>query len=396
MALRAGYTNATVHFIDADDILLTFSTRKLMLRSPEQREGDDDHTVRAEVVHLPDGKVLRETEWRMHDRSPYLWPMGNGRFLLRERSDLYSLDPMGSFTPEHLGRRMLLHSVEDLDSIQVSPGHDLLLLETTPARRIGDDPEEKRERPVTASFYRVTLEGDGALKLTSRGHASSHDPFSMAFTSTGVLQTVREDRMHWGFDFRTFGGKNIELAGFTSTCRPRSIFISDAEFFAYGCRGGEDRRLMGGFNLLADAKWVFTLDDAPLWLSVETAPEVGRFAVRNTVTGVAAQEADQLEHGEIRMQEVRVYSDRDGEELIRVDCTPTQRPGGNFALSPDGLRLAILRGGQLEIYLLPPVSPEDRKLHAREQAALVPLKPAADTDVALSLSSKSEKSDGSH
>src|SRR5258707_926582 len=83
--MRAGYTSATVAFIDNDHVLLTYSARKLLKRSPDQREGDDDHAVRAEVVHLPDGKVVRETEWRMHDRAPYLWVLGSGRFLLRER-----------------------------------------------------------------------------------------------------------------------------------------------------------------------------------------------------------------------------------------------------------------------------------------------------------------------
>lgn len=385
IALRAGYTNATLSFIDAEHLLLTFSARKLMTRAHDQRETDDDHTVRAEVIHLPDGAVVRETEWRMHDRAPYLWQLGNGRFLLRERGDLYTLDPLGTAQGESLGRRMLLHSENEIESLQLSPSRDLMLLETVPAREVGDDPEEHKPRTVAVDFFKVVPEPGGAVSLKERGHAIAHTAFSVAFTAMGVLQTVQEDRTHWGFDFQSYEGKKLELAGFTSTCRPSSIFVSDAEFFAYGCRGGEDRKLMGGFNLLAEAKWVFTTDDAPLWLGVSNAPQAGRFAVRNTLSSVAAADNERLNAGEVRAQEVRVYSSREGQELLRVNCGPAQRAGGNFALSPDGLHLAVLHGAQLEVYSLPPVPPEDRKLYEREQASLAPLRSSTDINVTSAL-----------
>jgi hypothetical protein len=383
--LRAGYTNATISFIDPQHVLLTYTPKKLISRSPDQRESDDDHFVRALVVSLPDGKVVRETEWRLHDRAPYLWPLAEGNFLLRIRGDLYTLTPMGSFNPEHLGQRMLLESDEELEALQFSPAHDLMLVETTPPPKIGDDPSERKERPVSATFYRVTTEKDGMVRLSSRGRAVSREAFAISFTSMGVLQAVKEDRTHWGFDFHPFSGKRMELAGFTSTCRPVSIFVSDAEFYAYGCRGGEDRKLMGGFNLLAEAKWVFTTDDAPLWVSVDTAPANGRFAIRNTLTNTPMQEAERPNTDEIRSQEIRVYGSREGNELLRVYSSPTQRPGGNFSLSPDGLKLAVLHGTQLEVYNLPPISDADAKLHAKEQAALEPIRPSADANVAASI-----------
>ncbi len=386
MALRAGYTNATVNFIDPDHLLLTYSARKLMTRDPDQREGDDDHTVRAVVIHLPDGKAVRETEWRMHDRSTYLWPLADGHFLLRIRNNIYSLDPMGSFDPEHLGQRLAIQSSNDLQLIEVSPARDVLLVETTPPAMIGDDPEAKRDRPISATFYRVSSAGAGAIVLTNRGRVTSKDPFTLAFTSMGVLQSIQEDRTHWGFDFHTYAGKNVQLAGFASTCRPRPIFVSDAEFFAFGCRGGEDRRLMGGFNLMAEAKWVFTTDDPPLWLSVDAAPAVGRFAMRNTLTNGSTPEQAERVGPDVRGQEVRVFGDREGLELLRVTTSPVQKPGGNFALSPDGLRLAVLHDAQLEVYNLPAVDAADHKLHEREIQALAPLRQSADRNIAAALS----------
>jgi hypothetical protein len=396
MALRGGYTNATVSFINADNLLLTYSARKLMTRDPDQREGDDDHTVRAVVIHLPDGKAIREAEFRLHDRSPYLWPLADGHFLLRVRSNLYSLDPLGNFNPEHLGQRLLIDTKADLDLVESSPSHDVLLVETSPAAQIGDDATERHDHPVSATFFRVSIGADGAVVLSNRGRVSAKDLFSFPFTSMGVLESVQEDRVHWGFDFHPYTGRNMPLAGFASTCRPHALFISDAEFFAFGCRGGDDRRLMGGFNLMAEAKWVFTTDDVPLWVAVDAAPAVGRFALRNTLTNVPMQE-DDIRFGDgLRGQEVRVFGDREGDELLRVTASPVQKPRGNFALSPDGLRLAVLHDSHLEIYALPPVDAADRKLHEREVQALAPLRNSADANIALSLSSADSTEDSQH
>ncbi|MEK6396711.1 MAG: hypothetical protein V4734_01375 [Terriglobus sp.] len=387
MALRAGYTSATVHFIDDTHLLVTYTAKKLLKRMPDQRETDDDHFVRALVLSLPDGKVVREAEWRLHDRAPYLWALPQGHFLLRVRNDLYSLDPLGSYEPLKLGQRPLIESDDDLETLQFSPQHDLMLMETSPARKIGDDPTERKEQPVKAVFYGVSILPDGAVHLVSRGRAESRNPFTLAFTSMGVLETVREDRTHWGFDFHSYNGAKMELGGFTSTCRPTSMFLSDAEFFAFGCRGGDERKLMGGFNLSAEAKWVFTIDDEPVWLAVESSPETGRFAVRNTLTAtVAIGTGVQADTMEPRAEEIRVYGNREGQELLRVNATPVQRPSGNFALSPNGMQLAVFQGAQLNIYALPPFTAAEKALHQKEQTALAPIRSATRGSVTSVLS----------
>jgi len=382
---RSSHAVATIHFIDKEHLLLTYSTRALIKRLEDQRETDEDHMVRALVLHLPDGKILREAQWRLHDRAQYLWPLPQGHFLLRIRNNLYSLDPLGSRDPLHLGQHLLLEQEATLESIFFSPSRDLLLLETSPPQMIGDDPADVANRPVTANFFGIQVPPDGTVHFVHRGQAKAKNAFSMSFTSMGVLETVKEDRTHWGFDFHIFSGRKLPLAGFTSTCRPHAIFVSDAEFFAYGCRGGDEQKLMGGFNLLSDAKWVFTTDDEPVWLSVQSSPETGRFAVRNTQTTAAAQ-PDSGFPIEVQSQEVCVYGDHDGEELLRVKAFPAQRPDGNFALSPDGLQLAVLQGDQLALYALPPISKADHAFHQKEQGILSSMRSATQEDVVRAIS----------
>jgi hypothetical protein len=118
---------------------------------------------------------------------------------------------------------------------------------------------------------------------------------------------------------------------------------------------------------------------------VEAAPAVGRFAVRNTLTNGSTPEQAERVGPDVRGQEVRVFGDREGLELLRVTTSPVQKPGGNFALSPDGLRLVVLHDAQLEVYNLPAVDAADHNLHEREMQALAPLRQSADRNIATAL-----------
>ncbi len=362
---REGYSMNTVDFIDDQHLLLTFNARKLIPRLPDDQPGDQDRLVRALVLHLPDGKLLHETEWRTHDRTQYLWPMGNGYFLLRLRNTLIRISPLRG--KEGFDREPLLQSSRPIEVIQFSPSHDMLLVETGPEHHIGDDPTQPLEGPkIEATFY--SLREGSVPTLHARAVAQEDKPFVTAFTSKGFLGTVKEDREHWAFDFHPFGGKPIELAGFTSTCQPHAMFVSDATFIATGCRGGDDRRLLGGFDLAAQANWVFTTDNAPVWPALYPSPGSGRFALRDTITSSGAQDTDHVSAQEITGQQIRVYTFHGGVELLRAPIGPVQRPAQNFTLSPDGRRLAVLHDGDIELYSLPPLSPADLKNEEREAA----------------------------
>ncbi len=52
-----------------------------------------------------------------------------------------------------------------------------------------------------------------------------------------------------------------------------------------------------------------------------------------------------LTAADVTGQEVRVYQSYNGRLLFRTDCTPVERAGHNFALSEDGMRLAVVRRG---------------------------------------------------
>ena len=383
MLLREGYAHNTLDFIDADHVLLTFAAHKLVPREQDDTEGDQDRLIDAIVVHLPDGAVIREAEWRVHDQARYLWPLKHGRFMLRVRNELFFVDPMRPHATMH--RHSMLKPDADLAAVQVSPDGGTVLVQTTPKRHVGDDPTQQLDRPpVQITFYRVTDDDHPQLKKFASTHVDR--AVVVPFTSRGLLDVTKEDRQHWGFDFHPFAGGKIELAGLTSTCRPEAEWVSESTFVATGCRGTDDRRLLSGFDLLAQANWVFTTDDPPLWAALSTdASGSGRFAFRNAQEPAitSANEDNPADH---HTQSVRVYEFQGGVELLRVPVIPAQRAGLNFDLSPNGQQLAVLQNRALEVYTLPPLSAENRREEAREQQAVEKIALPQTADVRLNSS----------
>jgi hypothetical protein len=90
-------------------------------------------------------------------------------------------------------------------------------------------------------------------------------------------------------------------------------------------------------------------------------------------------------------QAVTVYQTDSGRQLLRVDAAPIARAGQNFALSPDGMRLAVIRDGSLEVYSLPPLTPDERKAVQMAEASA----PQIDGDPAMLLSSSGSGPAGS-
>src|SRR5438874_8122748 len=97
----------TINFIDDNHLLLTYNPKKLIERHPECPPSHKDHMIEAQVLDLSSGNVVREASWYVHDEHGYLWPLGQGHFVLRILNSLYMLD-------RNLQQRMLLQSPADI------------------------------------------------------------------------------------------------------------------------------------------------------------------------------------------------------------------------------------------------------------------------------------------
>ncbi len=378
--LLLGDSILTLHFVDNTHLLATFTTRGLLSRLPDAEETDNDQNVTAVLLELPSGKVLARTVWRERDRGQYLWAIGHGRFILRNRSKLTLLDPLHGLADGESGKPFEEQPFVELHRtvgyIAVTPG--LISVESTVPGKPKPTPASsssssstggltRRTEPppatsVQINFFRTIYEPQPGkpdrLTIQSSGVVLAPNLIDIPATADGYLD-ISKDANGYLFDFQGHGGKRLELSGFPTSCVPRPHFISSTEFLAFGCRGSEDRQQMAAFNLHGDSPWVNAFPNHHLFPYLVSAPAAGRFALSRTITLSSYVDPDNLVADELGAQEVSVLQNWDGRTLFKLPSTPFQRSGQNFDLSPDGQTLAIIHDGKIQTYKLPPLSRKD-------------------------------------
>jgi hypothetical protein len=408
--LLAGDSALTVDFVDRDHLLITFAVRRLMKREADSLPTDDDRTVAACLVELPSGKVLARTEWRVHDRMQYLWALGHGRFLLRVRDRVVQIAPMAAADTNDAFREIpLLHTDRHIVAIVVSSDSDLLTLYTvkhpqgaTDKVEVSLDGPSVDTAPVQVNFYRLVYTGEGAdgLQVVSVGGVRMREAAALPMTTGGFLDVLNGGRGTWLFNFDEHAGKVNELLAFTTSCFPRSTFVDRSEFVVFGCRGSDDKQDFAGFNLKGDEMWQLNFLDTQVNPTFSFAPVAGRFALGRTVVSSLIDLDSPLPASVVTGQEVRVYQSYNGKQVFKIDLTPVERAGQNFALSADGMRLAVVRENLVhhaatkdyeaytqreagvEVYALPRLTTEDQAA-VKAAEAQAPADTGAPIDEAL-------------
>lgn len=381
--LASGRSLISVNFAGPDKLLVSFATRKLMKRDPNQTEDEHDHEVHAVLLQLPSGKLLAETDWRLHDDGPYLWPISNGRFLLRERSRMRMLDPVRAQPGAELLSTPVFEASngQKLFFVDVTADGNMVELQTKRGHLIGDDldlqgdPDVKRSNKTLVRFYAID---PVANELHLKGRAETDKLFGPPYNADGFLGVSQDDGTHWGFDFHFFkAGNDKELAGLETSCAPDAIFLSATRFLASACRGGIVHNMMGVLDLSGHVLWLNRRSSA-LWPALYSAPAAGRFAVRRTQTEAADTSVPGEADGAAFSQDVSVLRTATGEELFKVNIIPPIRTMQNFALSADGLQLVVWNDDTVEVYNLPPLTKKDKddsEVTEGSGVVLVPGKP---------------------
>lgn len=403
--LMAGSPMLTVDFVDDTHLLVTFEVRRLMKREAKTQPGESDRTVEACLVELPDGKVLARTEWRLHDRAQYLWNLGRGKFLLRVHDDLSVFSPMAAGPDDAFRMSPFLETQRHIIAILVSADRDLLTVESVKrpdaaagdiSVRVGADPT-----PVQINFFRLkTDDADHKLVAVSAGAIRTKVPVALPMTTAGYLDVLEGGKNTWYFNFDEHAGKTDELLAFDTTCFPRSVFVDRSEFVVFGCKGGDERRMFAGFNLRGEEMWQQGFYESYAAPTFSFAPAAGRFALGRTLVALPMGDDAPLTPSIVSSQEVRVYQAHDGRVLFHTDCSPVEPAGHNFDLSPDGLKLAVVREIEVhhkgtkdtaaytdkstgvELYALPPLTGKDQT-EVKAMAINAPPDTGAAIDAAL-------------
>lgn len=384
MARLTDEASLSLDFVDADHVLLTFRQKKLLKRLSDCAPDHDDRLIRAVVLEVPSGKVVKESDWYLHDRRRYLWSLGSGRFLLRKLNSLYIVDST-------LRERLLMASPNDLLWVAVTPDKRQIIVETaenpdaTPTKGAQSGPAQlqKKAKPqFRLEFLDVdTLVPQRTIKVDAM--------VSLEGTSTGYADSLHKGSL-WLIRFGPTPTERHNIARVRSQTVPRIFYSSNNSLLIGRCPTAACDYSVTAFTVTGRRLWRQRWSQLRFFPAVSRSEDNSRFGVStlkrsaSSSTPVNYDEEDSHDAGAAQdglEQNVRVFETASGNPVLSVDVSPAVQSGQNFSLSPDGRWLAVLQDSALELYELPQLSDE-------EKAQFTAVK--ADVPGLYMLSSKSE------
>ena len=348
-ARQSGGSNLSVDFLDSHHVLLTFNPKKLFKRLPDCPPTHADRLIHAVVLEVPSGKVVKETDWYLHDLRRYAWNLGSGRLLLRRLNRLYEVNA-------NLEERLNFDSSKELLWVTVTSDRKQIIVETSAAAANAHDSADaksaddaKKER-VQLNFLdsktflpQRTIDVRGRIKLEAAG--------------TGFAD-VRRQGGNW---LVAFG--NTYVARVKSRPVPDVLYTSANTLLISRCSVSRPGYNVSAFTTTGTFLWRQHWEQCRFSPVVRNSEDGSRFAA-GTVALRPRTNSDASVCGETAeeglLQHVQVLDTATGKAVVSLSFAPAVLDGQNFALSPEGNSLAVVAGEELDLYNLPEMSPPDR------------------------------------
>lgn len=352
---------ATLDFIDNDHLLLTYVHRSLQARAPGEagppipvsasRERED-RLIHAEVIDLHTAKIGEQRDWPLYDREWYLLALGGGEFLLRRGGELSVLDsqlnarnfsdaPQAVLYGQASGNVLVLELEHEAHTPEqhAQMVHDAKLFDSHP-------PVEQ----AMAYAWKLPLAQPSAEPLF---HILLPRPETIAANPQGLLEIEgHDDRFDLFFKlYQPPQKERKHLFKLHSDCHPSASFPRQDVVLIASCKAG--RPWNTAINLDGKILWQQAATTGAL-AYYSTSNDGTRLAVQSVGTDAATEDVlptdDDFQRGTVQVFDVDT-----GARVFSTVLEPLYAANHTAALSPNGLRLSILRKGALEIYDLPPL-----------------------------------------
>jgi hypothetical protein len=332
----------------------------LIRRTNRNEETENARNIRAVVLRLPQGNVESETVWTLHDRSRYLYNLGNGQFLLRDSNTIQIGDASLQLKP-------FLKFPGSVLWVELDPSRKFLVTGSneppTQASRPGDvgspataGTDVATDAPGSSgrsdTILRILRREDAKVVLISHVRSAVHVPIN----GEGYLDLQRSNGMAWTLNFDSFSGGVTSVGQIDSACMPLLDFISPGEVLATTCNSSGDPKLIA-VGLNGKRLWQSSSIGSSIWPVLVTNATGTRIGRESLMTGREMATIAPLEPEDIKGQDVQILDAATGKLVLRAAATPVFDIGGNVAISPSGARVAIMMGGNLQIFELPPPAP---------------------------------------
>lgn len=343
---------SSLDFLDSTHLLFTFHESRLLRREQDARWSDDDQMIHAVVLELPHGRVVATADWRMRDRSRYLWLLGDGKFLLRQRNRYLIGDDTLRLTP-------FVESPSLVLATEVSPDGRLMVVENELERHTQEQHEKLLQQAKMLGEQppredtRISLIEVKTKVLLSQLHVEL--PVVLPVTSTGFLMVQQIKENHYALKFMPFHGEAVTLGEVASTCTPRETFVNAKTLMIESCGPNTPDLYLDTWTIDGQRLWRGRRDGHSVWPTFALSQSGNRFALGLLRVTHSIDLADSLDDEDVKQQMVQVFDVANGNLLLTTTASPVLTAGQNFALSPDGNQLAVLHDGALEIYDIPSV-----------------------------------------
>lgn len=365
--LGAREAMVSLNFLDEDRLLFTFHVPGLIRRDPKNAAVETERHIRAVVLHLPDGAIQAETLWTVHDHDRYLFPLADGKFLLRDGDTLsvgdasLQLKPFLRFPGPVLGletdpgRQFLVTtSVEKPD--QPAQTGQVGSPETARASVTDDGPPGAKQSNLV---LRIIRRDSGQVMLVSHIRDAIHLPIN----DNGYVDAERGQGMAWQLNMNPFTGGHHPIGKVDSVCSPLLSFISDREFLAITC-GPEGSPRLVALSVNGRHLWASPPNIPVVWPLLVSSANGLRIAWESLLADHAINAASPLGSDDIKGQDVQIMDAANGKVVLRAAASPIFDDGGNVAISPSGSRVAIIMDGNIQVFALPaPLPLPDSALH---------------------------------
>jgi hypothetical protein len=335
--------SAAIAYLGPKSLLFTFNPHNLVPRTAAEAAEPSLHTIRAVLIDLDTMRVERTLDWRVHDAQQYLWPIAHDRVLVHVGRELRMYGP-------GLKLRQRLTLSGSLAFVRISPSAAYFAIGAIKERhselthrQIAEaenrEPEEDVELKVLDANFNV---------LATVMRSSREVPPVLSDEGEIRIPTIGKNR--WRIVEVTWTGQRHVLAQVNSTCRPEATSLQPNLLFVVGC----DRQ--------SDGKWYRMLrpNGKPVLKGWSSSAELEQTASGSAASSVFAigiaeaakpMNADSAFHlSDLKAQDVDVYRVDDGHKLVALKIPSLLPTLQTFALSPDGMQLAVLQQAQIVFY----------------------------------------------
>jgi len=338
--------DTAVTYLGAQKLLFTFNPHVLVPRAGAENQLPKLHVARAALIDLQTKKVIRTTEWRVHDAGRYLWQIGDDRVLVHVGRELRLYGP-GLELEEKLAL------AGPLAFVSVAPSGDYLAVGAVRERHSptlhrqlleaeNREPEEDVELKVLDANFHV-------LATVIR----SSREVQPVLSDSGEIRIPTIGKNRWRIVEYTWTGQRRVLNQVESTCRPEATAVPPNLLFVTGC----DR--------LADGKWYRMMRPDGKLVLKGWSPSTGQsqiatgslgsgmFAIGIAELAKPLDVSSAFQSSDLKALRVSVYRADNGKKTSAVtipDPLPTIQ---TFALSENGRQLAVLENDQIVFFNLP-------------------------------------------